>query len=833
MRVVLVCTGYEENLALGYLRSALENAGHEVERIYFDREEDIGPAARELAAVGAPLAGFSMTFTHTAWQFAALATRARQLGFAGHLVMGGHFASFNAETLLRDVPAIDSVIRGEGEVTLVQLAACLDDLPAVPGLVFRSGAADIIVNPPASKTDDLDRLAWPRREPPHRYLGLGIVNFLGSRGCTFACTFCSISAWHRLCGGARHRMRSVTAIAEEMADLYARGVRIFNFQDDNFLPIGAGAALGRMQRLRAELGRLPVGRIAFSIKARPDEVDEELFGLMKSMGLFRVFLGIEAGTAQALKALHRGQTPRENERALEIVNRLDLHACFNLLLFHPDTTIEDFLANVAFLEAHPSNPMNFCRTEVYAGTPLEAMLRREGRLLGDYWGRYYEIRDLRAQQAFELIRTAFVGRNLPNESSVHRITLSVDFERQLLAHFYGDNMDLKRRVKRFIEDVNLDTCARLAAVGLRSSRGFGSESDLRAFEESLGREMSVINRTLLDRGNQLLTEIRSLGRETGRVHDGRGRLRRVAVAAGVAAALSLGGEAVARDEPYPCEPAPASLRPPTPVSADEMAYSALFPRFFPDEKRSGRIRVGLVYVQQWPEMFTLGWQRGFLLAPRPDAGAGEVTYLLGANGESPAVVYFKADPPAGIHVLEDSAVGRIASYGPSSPNPWGLKKQAHLVEVGVRRYLSDSLLHPIVEDLTILDGTAAYPIDPEATILSMKAMFEARIQGDGRIAALARQIEARKGDAWWSDHLEFSRMIYHPTWLEKEQRLRVVFLCMKVWKRPPQVPSGNRYDPDFIKSLVAGVEIAGIYEADAKGRIVQVQAVDPQIFPAN
>ena len=108
-------------------------------------------------------------------------------------------------------------------------------------------------------------------------------------------------------------------------------------------------------------------------------------------GLFRVFLGIEAGTADSLRRIGHGQTPAQNERALEIVNRLDLHACFNLLLLNPDSTLEDFRANVAFLRGHCGNPMNFCRTEIYAGTPLELKLRREGRLLGDYWGYGYRI----------------------------------------------------------------------------------------------------------------------------------------------------------------------------------------------------------------------------------------------------------------------------------------------------------------------------------------------------------------------------------------------------------------------------------------------------------
>ena len=56
----------------------------------------------------------------------------RRAGFAGHLTCGGHFATFNSDRLLDAAPAIDSVVLGEGEVTLPeqtrqQLVALFDD----------------------------------------------------------------------------------------------------------------------------------------------------------------------------------------------------------------------------------------------------------------------------------------------------------------------------------------------------------------------------------------------------------------------------------------------------------------------------------------------------------------------------------------------------------------------------------------------------------------------------------------------------------------------------------------------------------------------------------
>ena len=293
---------------------------------------------------------------------------------------------------MRDVPAFDLVACGEGEEIACRLAGGLGDPADIPGLVWRDADGGIFRNPPAVKPPDLDVLPRPvRKRPFDEYLGIPIVNMLSSRGCTYACGFCSISAWHKLCGGDRFRMRAPECVADEMADLYGEGVRIFNFHDDNFIPRNIADGFDRFRALERALKRRGVGRIGFAVKARPDNVDEELFAYLKSLGLFRVFLGIEAGTAESLRNLRRGQTRDDNVRALAIVNRLDLHACFNLLMFNPDSSLEDFAANVAFLRAHPHNPMNFCRTEIYAGTPLEWKLRRERRLLGDYWGYDYRM----------------------------------------------------------------------------------------------------------------------------------------------------------------------------------------------------------------------------------------------------------------------------------------------------------------------------------------------------------------------------------------------------------------------------------------------------------
>jgi anaerobic magnesium-protoporphyrin IX monomethyl ester cyclase len=537
MRIALVGAEFEENLAVRYIAAALEAEGHDVRRIVFNGSRDLAQACRELVESHAELAGLSMVFTQRARQFAELATEARSLGFGGHLTAGGHFAAFNAEALLRDVPAIDSVAVGEGETICCSLAQSLSDLAAVRGLVWRSRFG-LVRNPPASKPSDLDALPIPPRKVPFDdYLGIPITNILSSRGCAHACDFCSIAAWHRLCGGERVRLRSAGNLAAEIERLYADGARIFNFHDDSFVLRDPGTFRARSAELARELSLRGIRGIAFAIKSRPDAVNLDSFVPLRKIGLFRVFLGIEAGTETSLRNLGRHQTVADNERALRVLEELDLHAAFNLLLLNPDSTLEDLQGNVAFLRRNPRHPINFCRAEVYAGTPLERRLRAEGRLLGDYWGWDYVIADPRAQRAFEAIAVCFQDRN-HSDDGLHHVAMALDYEHQLLGHFFSTTESIRRQVKRFIIEVNLNTVAHLEAIIDAVLRGQVTGSERDPFTIARKGLIDLDGQTLSARADEIFDQMRWRARSGSREPDVHG-WRKAATAAGLAASVAL------------------------------------------------------------------------------------------------------------------------------------------------------------------------------------------------------------------------------------------------------------------------------------------------------
>src|SRR5689334_20727856 len=107
MHVGLVGAEIEENLGLRYLAAALAARGHTSEVIAFDGPGDIAGVAERVAAGRFDVVGLSMMFQLRAREFVVLAERIRMRGWRGTMVAGGQHATFMADEVLAENPAID------------------------------------------------------------------------------------------------------------------------------------------------------------------------------------------------------------------------------------------------------------------------------------------------------------------------------------------------------------------------------------------------------------------------------------------------------------------------------------------------------------------------------------------------------------------------------------------------------------------------------------------------------------------------------------------------------------------------------------------------------
>ena len=530
MNVLLVGPEFEENLSLRYLASALQSAGHTASMVRFDDEQYV-PGVVSAAISGRPgIIGLSMVFQVRAREFFALARALRAAGYTGHITAGGHFATFACEQILQNVPEIDSIIRQEGENTLVELADAIDhhapasEIAAICGIVTRGADGGALLAPPRTQTGNLDTLAFPVRDDnPELHLGVKTAFMVGSRGCYADCEYCSIFAWHEAAIGKRYRMRSVENIATEMEALYFdRGVRFFVFHDDNFFLPTAAANRKRFTALEAELNARGIRDIGLMLKLRPNDCDRENIQILKRMGLMRAFVGIENASQRQLRTLGRDSTVEDVEACLRTLKEHDIYATYNILLFDPYTTLVDVRENIRFLRKNNFYPFNWCKVEPYAGTELEKRYGRENRLIGDYLGYDYRMDDVRTRTLYELLNPAFYYRNF-DYFGLANLNIGMGYHLQLLKHFYPNaaTLELCAEAQRLVEQVN-GSALDLMEAGLE----FVQDADL-SDRASLARFSEELKRRSFEVHHTLSTQIEGL-------------LQRVEIAAGVRVNIRMG-----------------------------------------------------------------------------------------------------------------------------------------------------------------------------------------------------------------------------------------------------------------------------------------------------
>jgi len=230
--------GYQDqgNLGMGYLAAVLQQRGHIVQMI--DVRDGPDKITERLVSKQPLVVGFSLIFQVFLPQFRRVASDLRAAGVKSHFTIGGHFPSLCHDETLAQFPELDSVVRYEGEVTLVELVERLSagrDWRDIAGIAYLSDD-QVVNNEPRPLVQDLDSLPFPYRPFDASTIGgFPTLPLLASRGCARRCSFCSIHMFYRNAPGKVVRVRKPVKVIEEMLYLHHHhNVRVILFQDDDF-----------------------------------------------------------------------------------------------------------------------------------------------------------------------------------------------------------------------------------------------------------------------------------------------------------------------------------------------------------------------------------------------------------------------------------------------------------------------------------------------------------------------------------------------------------------------------------------------------------------------
>ncbi len=262
-------------------------------------------------------------------------------------VAGNVHPTFCWRQLLDDEPAVDVVVRGEGESTIGELigaASAGTDLCAVPGLAYRRDGVPVST-PDRPFLSDLDRLqpAWDLVEWPRYFYRpapegrLAIVS--SSRGCRQRCSFCSQQKfWQRSWRG-----RTPESFVTELELLRDRhGVRVAMLSDETptLDPV-------RWQRILDLLIEHRVG-VELLLETRVDDIvrDEPLLPRYRAAGVSHIYVGVESTDQATLDLYCKDLRVSQSKRAIDLINAHDMVSETSFVLGTPDETPEKIAATV-------------------------------------------------------------------------------------------------------------------------------------------------------------------------------------------------------------------------------------------------------------------------------------------------------------------------------------------------------------------------------------------------------------------------------------------------------------------------------------------------------
>jgi len=364
-----------EHLGIASLKSYVIHKGFTADVLDMTIEGfSLEQAIQRILEINPEMVGLSL-LDDTKYTGLELIQSLRDKGYKRPVIIGGYFPTFSSKEILRDFPTIDYIVRGEGELTLAELMAVrlhksLLQLKDIKGLSYRKNGI-VIENPARPLISNLDILPEVDRKYTFELINRGInIRINATRGCWGQCSFCDISSFYKTNTGKLWRRRSVKHLVDEIEYLtYSFNQNYFIFNDDQFL-IKGSKALEYVKSFADELNSRALN-IKFELMCRADTVQRDVMNTLKSVGLQKVFLGIESFDPKQLKRFNKNITLRQNLKALILLHRLEIDVTVSIILADAFTGFWDLIKQFLFLFELKNRYFNSSLSKISVNKKLE------------------------------------------------------------------------------------------------------------------------------------------------------------------------------------------------------------------------------------------------------------------------------------------------------------------------------------------------------------------------------------------------------------------------------------------------------------------------------
>jgi anaerobic magnesium-protoporphyrin IX monomethyl ester cyclase len=265
-------------------------------------------------------------------------------------------------------------------------------LKDVPGIVFKRHG-QFVRTQPRALIENLDRLPFPAldlvRKERYSVRVFGSQDAVAcletSRGCPYACDFCSVTpTW-----GSKWRNKSNARILMELDQARSLGYDWVFFTDDIFV-------VHPNVKQRIDLFQKMIQHdfhLKWIVQMRADvtALNPDLIRLGSEAGMRLAFLGIESGSPEVLRKMHKGMFTSQSVKAVRILSENGVMVLCGMMLGAPYENVQDMVRTIVFSRKLQDAGADALQLTVYTplpGTRIFNEALRGNKLFTLDWDRY-------------------------------------------------------------------------------------------------------------------------------------------------------------------------------------------------------------------------------------------------------------------------------------------------------------------------------------------------------------------------------------------------------------------------------------------------------------
>jgi anaerobic magnesium-protoporphyrin IX monomethyl ester cyclase len=376
------------NIGFGYLIAVLKKAG--IRAKFVDMVFDDYSVDDIVALVGTykpALVGFTAFTVHI--KPAGLVAEKIKSAYPDIKVCAGgpHVSAMPTETL-DEFPALDFLVTGEAEGTIIRILDSLYDdesLSKIEGVVMRGRPSTGWIG-----VDDLDALPFPAWEEFEldRYGGLyphrsqRELPMLAQRGCPYKCNFCMRASGETL------RQRTVESVVTEIErNIDEFGCTSIAFLDETF-------ALNKSwtKELFAAFKNRGINKkISWACSTRVSHTRPDLFEAMREAGCYYAFFGLESADDEVLLTSGKKITQSDMKRSINWAKEAGIIPVGAFIIGLPGDTEKSVYKAIDLGSELDLWSITFPIAVPYPGTELRTMAQRKKygmEILSNDWDQY-------------------------------------------------------------------------------------------------------------------------------------------------------------------------------------------------------------------------------------------------------------------------------------------------------------------------------------------------------------------------------------------------------------------------------------------------------------